>query len=88
MRSFLSPSPSHPSNASTSGRARPVARPARSFWHKQSGAVGVFGGASALADAEAAQRALLYRSEAFAEDLGPGYADMRFAAQAPAAARR
>ena len=66
MHSFFSPSRPH------------AARPSRSFWHKQSGAIGSFG-ATPAADAEAAQRALLYRSEAFAEDLGPGYAALRYA---------
>ena len=74
MHSFFSPSRPH------------AARPSRSFWHKQSGAIGSFG-ATPAADAEAAQRALLYRSEAFAEDLGPGYAGLRFTDTAvPAAA--
>lgn len=81
MSSFFSPS------AASAPRSRPATRPARSFWHRQSGAVGLFGTATAVADAEAAQRALLYRSEAFAEDLGPGYADLRYAAAAVVAGR-
>jgi len=80
MRSFLSPTPS------TVSRYRTAGLTGRSFWHKQSGAVGLFGAAAGSADAEAAQRALLYRSEAFAEDLGPGYADVRYAVNATVAA--
>ena len=74
MRSFLSPS-------SKVARSR-ADRPGRTFWHKQSGAVAPFASSASSAgpvDTEAAQRALLYRSEAFAEDLGPGYAELRFA---------
>ncbi len=88
MRSFLSV---RSSIASSASRSRGVARLGRSFWRKQSGAVAVFVGSPDSADAEAWQRALLYRSEAFAEDLGPGYldvADMVCTANAASAAAR
>lgn len=75
MRSFLTPSQiSAPSHAA---RTRPD-RSGRAFWHRQTGAIGLIGGSLPALDAEAAQRALLYRSEAFAEDLGAGYAALRF----------
>ena len=83
MRSFLSSSSTAPQQRASHSPARP----GRSFWHRQSGAIGMFA-AGASADGEAAQRALLYRSEAFAEDLGPGYAGLRFTASAATAARR
>lgn len=82
MRSFLSHSFSGSFNADTAGRSH-GSLSGRSIWRKQAGAVGVFGN-TPVSDAEAAQRALLCRSEAFAEDLGPGYDGLRFVASAAA----
>lgn len=72
MHSFLSSAPAH---ARLTNAVRPQGRP---FWHRPARALGVLGrgavvGAVDASDADAAWQ-LVYRSEAFAEDLGPAYA--------------
>ncbi|MDB5893646.1 MAG: hypothetical protein JWQ88_1177 [Rhodoferax sp.] len=94
MRSFLPSSSQIPASGSSAASSPPFsssfssahaarARPdrfGRAIWHRQIGAVSLLVGGANTLDAEAVQRELLYRSEAFAEDLGAGYAPLRFTA--------